>query len=146
MILNKDFKELLELLNAQNVEYLIVGGYAVVFHGYPRYTGDIDIWINPTEKNASKILKCIKDFGFTSLGLTINDFTSPDSVVQLGYSPFRIDIMTSVSGIEFHESYKNKIRKEVDGIEITIINLEDLIKNKNAIGRHKDLNDIENLT
>lgn len=146
MILSKDFKELLELLNAHKVEYLVVGGYAVVFHGYPRFTGVLDIWVNPTEENAGKVLKAIQEFGFGSLGLSLNDFYNIDSVVQMGYSPCRIDIMTSVSGIEFIESYKNKEVKEIDGIEIPIINLSDLIKNKKATGRFKDLDDIENLT
>jgi hypothetical protein len=134
------------LLNAQKVEYLIVGGYAVVFHGYPRFTGVLDIWVNPTKDNSEKVLKVIQEFGFGSLGLGMNDFYNADSIVQLGYSPFRIDIMTSVSGIEFVESYTKRVIKNIDGIDIPVINLSDLIENKKATGRYKDLDDIENLT
>ena len=107
-MLTQDFKEFVELLIKNKVEYLIVGGYAVGIHGHPRYTGDLDIWLNQTPENAKLILKCLNDFGFSSFGLKEEDFTKPGNVIQLGYPPLCIDLLTEIDGVTFSESYKTK--------------------------------------
>ena len=145
MIINKDFREFIELLNSNNVKYLVVGGYAVAFHGYPRYTKNMDIWIWINENNAKQLIKTLEEFGFSSLGLKKEDFLKPEYVIQLGYPPNRIDILTKISGLEFEKCYKSRIKTNMDGITIDFINLENLKKNKKAIGRFKDLADLENL-
>jgi len=145
MIINKDFREFIELLNSNNVKYLVVGGYAVAFHGYPRYTKDMDIWIWINENNAKQLIKTLEEFGFSSLGLKKEDFLKPEYVIQLGYPPNRIDILTKISGLEFEKCYKSRVKTNMDGITIDFINLENLKKNKKAIGRFKDLADLENL-
>ena len=145
MILNKDFREFIELLNAHKVKYLIVGGYAVTVHGYPRYTNDLDIWLWADNDNAQKIIAVLKDFGFGTLKITEKDFLVSDRIIQLGYPPNRIDLLTGVSGLSFDECYPHKISFEIDGLEIDFIDIDNLKKNKKASGRHKDLNDLENL-
>jgi len=145
MIINKDFREFIKLLNSNNVKYLVVGGYAVAFHGYPRYTKNMDIWIWINENNAKQLIKTLEEFGFSSLGLKKEDFLKPEYVIQLGYPPNRIDILTKISGLEFEKCYKSRIKTNMDGITIDFINLENLKKNKKAIGRFKDLADLENL-
>ena len=144
-MLSNEFKEFIKLLNDQKVEYLLVGGYAVVFHGYVRFTGDIDFWINPTKKNALLILDVLEQFGFGSLDLTVDDFTHKDQIIQLGNPPYRIDLITSVSGLNFSECYPQRTSFEIDNVSIQTISLDDLKKNKKATGRFKDLNDLENL-
>ena len=145
MVLNKDFREFIQLLNDHNVLYLVVGGYAVAFHGYPRYTKDIDIWIWLDKSNAEKILQVLKDFGFGSLDLTVDDFLDPEKVIQLGYPPNRIDILTDLKGINFKECYSSRVEVKIEGTNINFINLENLKKNKKALGRNQDLADLENL-
>jgi predicted nucleotidyltransferase len=144
-MLSKEFKEFAKLLNDQKVEYLLVGGYAVVLYGYVRYTGDIDFWINPTEENANHIVEVLDRFGFGSLNLTIKDFTKDDQIIQLGYPPNRIDIITSVTGLTFTKCYPKRNSFSIEGVEVQTISLEDLKKNKKASGRYKDLDDLENL-
>jgi len=144
-MLSKEFKEFAKLLNDQKVEYLLVGGYAVVFYGYVRYTGDIDFWINPTKENAIRLIEVLDQFGFGSLNLTIEDFTKDDQIIQLGYPPNRIDIITSVTGLIFSDCYPKRKSFSIENIEIQTISLEDLKKNKKASGRYKDLDDLENL-
>ncbi len=138
----KDFIDFIELLNRYNVEYLVVGAHALAFHGRPRHTGDLDIWINPNMDNAGKMVTVLNDFGFSSLGLKEADFLRTNYVTQLGYPPLRIDILNSISGVEFSEAYTNKIEGEVDGLQINFINIVEFIKNKEASGRNKDLSDI----
>jgi len=144
-MLNKDFKEFVQLLIENKVEYLIVGGYAVGIHGYPRYTGDLDIWINATPENAAKVLKTLNDFGFSSFRLKEDDFLKLGNVVQLGYPPMRIDILTKIDGVDFDSCYKEKFILEIEELKVNFINLEDLKKNKKASGRLRDLDDLENL-
>ena len=144
-MLTQDFKEFVELLIKNKVEYLIVGGYAVGIHGHPRYTGDLDIWLNQTPENAKLILKCLNDFGFSSFGLKEEDFTKPGNVIQLGYPPLRIDLLTEIDGVTFSESYKTKKVVEIDGLLVNFIGYNDLIQNKKATGRSRDIDDIENL-
>lgn len=140
-----DFREFVALLNKHEVQYMVVGGYAVGIHGHPRYTGDLDIWLLPDEKNAAKVLKAIIDFDFGSLNIKETDLAKENSVIQLGYPPLRIDLLTSIDGVHFHECYPNRKKIEIDGLPVNFIGYADLIKNKKATGRHQDLGDIENL-
>lgn len=145
MKLPQDFREFLELLNEKKVEYIVVGGYAVAYHGFPRYTGDIDIWVAISKDNAEKIILALKEFGFASLQLSEEDFLQEDIVVQLGYEPVRIDIMTSVTGLTFSEVYQKAEKIILDEVVVTMIDLESLKKNKLFTNRNKDLGDLENL-
>ena len=144
-MLSKDFKEFLELLNENKVKYLVVGGYAVAFHGHPRYTRDIDVWIELSPDNANNILNALKEFGFGSLGLKPDDFLESDQIIQLGYPPNRIDILTSLKDLKFEDCYKTKVEVEIHGLHIDFIYIENLKKNKRATGRPQDLADAENL-
>ena len=145
MNLNTDFKNFIKLLNKNSIKYLLVGGYAVAYYGYPRYTKDIDIWIECSKDNAEKILNIFDEFGFKKSELNISDFTTEGNIVQLGYPPCRIDILTSIDGVFFEDCFKNKNVAIIDEIDINIINLKDLIKNKKASGRYQDLADLEKL-
>jgi hypothetical protein len=145
MVLNKDFREFVTLLNEAGVKYLIVGGYAVAYHGYPRYTGDLDIWIWIEDENVSKVLRSIHAFGFASVNLQLTDLKTPASVIQLGYPPFRIDIMTSVDGLEFEGCYARKEDIDIDGLNISFLDFNSLIENKKSTGRLQDLADVEKL-
>jgi predicted nucleotidyltransferase len=140
-----DFREFVELLNKNEVKYMVVGGYAVGFHGHPRYTGDLDIWLLPDPENATRILKAITAFGFGSLDIKKEDLVKEDSIIQLGYPPLRIDLLTNIDGVHFNECYPNRKTTEIDGLLVNFIGYSDLIKNKKASGRHQDLGDIENL-
>lgn len=145
MDISSDFKELFKLLNKHNVEYLIVGGYALAFHGAPRFTGDIDILINASTDNAKNILRVINDFGFGSLDLHLNDFTQHGQVIQLGRPPSRIDFLTSISGVGWKEAEANAVADFYADVPVYYLGYDQFIKNKHAIGRHKDLADIEAL-
>lgn len=141
----QDFIDFIELLNQHSVEYMVVGAHALAFHGRPRHTGDLDIWIKPSKQNAAKLVIVLNDFGFSSLGLTESDFLKENYVTQLGYPPLRIDILNTISGVEFDDAYANKIEGEVDGLDVNFINVSEFIKNKEASGRPKDLSDIASL-
>ena len=145
MVLNKDFKEFVELLNLHKVEYLIVGGYAFGAHAEPRYTKDLDIWFCMTTANAEKMLAVIKNFGFGSLDINKKDFLTPGTFIQLGYPPLRIDIINEIDGVEFEKCYPNRLIVKIDGIPVYFIGKEDLKKNKKASGRLQDLADLEKL-
>jgi hypothetical protein len=145
MELNQDFKEFIELLNKHKVKYLVVGGYAVGFHGYPRFTGDIDFWIAISSENATKILNVLNEFGFGSLNFKIEDFLEANNIIQLGYEPTRIDILTSLSGVQFDNCYQQAVEANFEGLEIKFIDLKNLRINKTSSGRAKDLGDLENL-
>lgn len=145
MHLNKDFQEFIELLNLNKVEYLLVGGYAVAYYGYPRYTKDIDIWINTTAKNGDKIMQALIDFGFKINSIQKKDFVKEGNVIQIGYPPRRINLLTGIDGVVFDECFKNRKKIIIDEIEVNIISLEDLIKNKRASNRYQDLADLENI-
>lgn len=144
-MLSQDFREFVELLIKNKAEYLIVGGYAVGIHGHPRYTGDLDIWVNPTPENAAKILHCVNQFGFASYALTAADFMKEGNVVQLGYPPVRLDILTQLDGVEFEACFKSRKEVQLEGIVVNVIGYDDLLKNKKASGRARDLDDIDNL-
>jgi len=139
----QDFIDFIDLLNQHCVKYMVVGAHALSFHGRPRYTGDLDIWIRPSSENAVKMVKVLADFGFASLGLSESDFLKENYITQLGYPPLRIDIINTISGVEFDVADENKIIGEVDGMFVNFINVDDFIKNKQATGRPKDLGDIE---
>lgn len=141
-MLNRDFQEFAELLNAKGVEYLVVGGYALAAHGHPRYTGDIDFWIRPTPGNIELLLTVLADFGFGSLGLQPLDFAA-DMVVQLGQPPRRIDLLTAIDGVAFDDCFARAEQVEVGGVKLKIIGLDDFKANKRASGRLKDLVDLE---
>ena len=144
-MLNPDFKEFIQSLNANQVRYLVVGGYAVAFHGYPRYTKDIDIWVEMTSSNAARIVLALEQFGFGSLGLKEQDFLEEDTIIQLGYPPRRIDLLTTLPGVEFETCFSEKVVVDIEGTPVNFIDLENLKKNKRATGRAQDIADIENL-
>lgn len=145
-MLNPDFKEFIEFLNANQVSYLVIGGYAVALHGYPRYTIDIDIWLDITPENAERTLWGVpKLFGFGSLDIQLDDFLTPGSVVQLGYPPSRIDLITTPDGVDFTTCYASKVEVSINGIVVNFIDLENLKINKRVSGRLQDLADLENL-
>jgi hypothetical protein len=146
MVLNKDFREFIALLNKNKVKYLIVGGYAVAFHGHPRYTKDIDIWLWIDKSNAENIINALHEFGFNLPGLTQEDFLKKGNVIQLGYPPNRIDLLTEVSGLDFTTVYPDKIEVVIDKVTLNFIDIENLKTNKKASGRYQDLADLENLT
>jgi hypothetical protein len=143
MTISKDFEEFFELLNKNEVRYLIVGSYALSVHGKPRYTNDIDIFIRTDDENASKIKRILNDFGFDFSNIAIEDFTKPDQVIQLGYAPFRIDLLTSIDGVSFDEAWENKLTAKYGKQDIFFIGKNDFIKNKMSSGRKKDLDDIQ---
>ncbi|MDQ3219674.1 MAG: hypothetical protein ACR2M8_13465 [Pyrinomonadaceae bacterium] len=145
MVLNKDFREFIALLNENNVRYLVVGGYAVGFHGYPRYTKDLDIWIDISGENAERLVQALNLFGFESVGFKNEDFLNPGEFTQLGYPPNRIDIITSCEGVEFSVCYASKMKIEIDGLSVNFIDQVNLLKNKQAVGRPQDAADISNL-
>jgi predicted nucleotidyltransferase len=140
-----DFKEFLKLLNSHQVEYLLIGGYAVAYHGYPRATGDMDIWIGTHSPNTQKMVAVLKEFGFDQPGLTPKLFQQADQIIRMGVPPVRIEIATGISGVEFTECYPSRVVDVLDGVEVAVIDLAHLKINKRAAGRHKDLDDLENL-
>jgi len=143
--LPNDFKEFLQLLNDHRVDYLLVGGYAVGYHGYPRATVDLDIWVAVTPRNARHLVMVFKEFGFDAKELKEDLFLKENKIVRIGEPPLRIKVMTSVSGVDFDACYEQRIVDTIDGIQVNFINLENLKVNKMSAGRHKDLNDLENL-
>jgi len=140
-----DFKEFLKLLNANRVKYLLIGGYAVAYHGFPRATGDMDIWVDMEKTNAEKVVSALKSLGFDLPSLTPALFLKEDQIIRMGNPPYRIEISTTISGVHFEDCYQNRIVANIGGIETLIIDLISLKTNKKAAGRYKDLNDLENL-
>ena len=145
MVLNQDFREFIELLNVKKVKYLVVGGYAVAYHGYPRYTKDIDLWIWLDRQNAERVIEVLKDFGFDSLGIQTEDLLDPENVIQLGYPPARIDLLTDLSGVEFEDCYSKREKVSIESTTVNFIDLDSLIKTKLATNRPQDLVDAEKL-
>jgi hypothetical protein len=145
MAVQKDFEELLALFNSKRIKYLIVGGYALAFHGAPRYTGDIDIFVKPDSRNADLIMAALKKFGFGSLDIKKSDFEKPGFVIQLGVPPVRVDLITSLTGVSWKESFFKKVRGKYGDVPVNYIGRAHLIKNKRALARKKDLADIEAL-
>ncbi|HLG54083.1 MAG TPA: nucleotidyltransferase [Vicinamibacterales bacterium] len=140
-----DFSEFLKLLNAHGVSYLIIGGYAVGFHGHPRATADIDIWVPRETETAHRLVSAIREFGFEAPELSADLFVRPDQVVRLGVPPLRIELLTTIAGVEFEECAPRAVITELGGVSVRIIALTDLKRNKRAAGRHQDLADLEHL-
>jgi hypothetical protein len=145
MEIDPDFKEFLTLLAVNKVDYLVVGGYAVAFHGYPRFTGDIDIWIRPTQENATNLMKALNSYGFEASPLAEMDFEAETIAFHLGVPPVRIDILNRIAGVKFDECFANKVELAIDNLQIWYISYHDLLKNKKASGRLQDLSDLEHL-
>ncbi len=143
MEVQKDFRNLLELFNRNNVKYIIVGAYALAFHGIPRFTGDIDILVNPISGNANLIVKSLSEFGFGSLGLSPDDFIQPENVIQLGVPPVRIDILTSITGVTWDEADSGKESGVYGDLSVYFLGRQQYINNKRATGRKKDMADLE---
>ncbi|HZT57107.1 MAG TPA: nucleotidyltransferase [Pyrinomonadaceae bacterium] len=141
-MLNPDFRDMLSCLSDEGTEFIVVGAYALAAHGFPRATGDIDIWVRNSSENAPKVLRALANFGAPTSDLSEEDFKAADRVVQLGVEPCRIDLLTGISGVEFDEAWKNKMTVTLDGLEINILSMDDLLKNKLASGRDKDRGDI----
>ncbi len=140
-----DFKELLASFNSHGVDYLVVGAYALAFHGAPRYTGDIDLLVRPDPENARAVLAALADFGFASLGLSESDFLTPDRVVQLGVPPVRIDLLTSLTGVSWEEARAHRVAGHYGDIPVHFIGKTEYVRNKRATGRKKDAADLEAL-
>jgi len=145
MPLPKDLREFIELLNSHGVEYMVVGAHALAFHGYPRYTGDIDILVRSSEENAAKVSLAVQRFGFREVGLTPEDFLEERQIIQLGKAPNRIDILTSIDGVKFDEAWTDRVPGEVDGTRVFYLSRRHLIQNKRATGRTQDRADLEAL-
>lgn len=140
--LPQDFKDFLKLLNSKRVEYLLIGGYAVGYYGYPRPTGDMDIWISTERENAKRLVVALEEFGFAS---SLEVFLEENKVVRMGVPPFRLEILTTIDGVSFPDCYSERTHVELDEVEVDLISLRDLKTNKKASGRLKDLSDLENL-
>jgi len=145
MILLPDFKEFLKLLKEHDVRYLLIGGYAVGYHGYPRATDDMDIWVAIHPENAAKITSALKAFGLDDPNVEPQLFLQKPKIIRMGFPPLRLEISTSISGVDFDECYRERIVDELDGVEVNIIDLESLKKNKKASGREKDIADLKKL-
>ena len=143
--LPSDFKEFLKLLNSHKVEYLLIGGYAVGYHGYPRATADMDIWIAMNPPNFQRIVIALKEFGFDLPELSPELFLKEWQIIRMGVPPIRIEIVTTVSGVNLNECYAERVMDTLDGVEVNMISLKHLKLNKKAYGRHRDLADLENL-
>lgn len=144
-MLNQDFREFIGLLNEKNVKYLVVGGYAVAYHGHPRYTKDIDLWIWLDRENAEKVVEALREFGFDSLGIQVEDFLDPENVIQLGYPPARIDLLTDLSDLDFEDFYPKREAVNIEDTTINFIDVDSLIKTKLATKRPQDLIDADKL-
>jgi len=144
-MLNEDYKEMLQCLAAEGVRFLMVGAYAMAAHGYPRATMDIDIWVMPSPDNAAATLKALRRFGAALHGLSVDDLQKDDTIFQIGVAPRRIDMITGASGLQFEEAFTRSVKIDIDGIEVHIPSVDDLIRNKRASGRTKDLADAEAL-
>ncbi len=143
--LNADYRDMLSALNDAGVEWLLIGGYAVIAHGYPRLTKDIDVWVRPTKENATRVLRALAAFGAPDHGVTIDDLSRPSSVVQLGVPPCRIDIVTGAQALTFDAAWSRRVTQEVDGVRVNILALDDLLTNKRSVGRPGDLADVASL-
>lgn len=145
MPIHKDLREFIESLNSNGVEYLVVGAFAVAWHGHPRFTSDIDFFLRATIENADATLAALRAFGFGSLDISRQDLTKPDQVVQLGAKPNRIDLLTSISGVDFEEAWAGRCPGNIDGIPVQFIGRVELLRNKESTGRPKDLGDADEL-
>ncbi len=146
MKLSKDLREFVALLNGRGVRYLLVGGHAVAYHGHPRYTGDVDFFVEMSPSNATALEGVLKEFGFGELDVSRDDFLQPEIIVQLGRPPYRIDLITSISGVTFAEAWTTRVQTEIDGLPVSIISKELLVRNKRASNRPQDVADLAELS
>lgn len=145
MTLNKHFREFIALLEKHGVSFLVVGGYAVGFHGFPRYTGDLDIFVAVSEENAVRLVKVFAEFGFSDIGLSEKDFLDPEIIVEIGREPIKIQVLTGIDGVAFSRCYERRVHFDDAGLRVPFISLDDLIVNKGATPRPKDKIDLEEL-
>lgn len=145
LTLHKDFADFLKLLNERRVRYLIVGGYAVAFHGYPRYTGDLDVFVEASASNAALLIEVYAEFGFNPAAMKPEMFTFPENVIRIGHEPVRLEVLTSISGVTFAGAYSRRVEVVLEDLLVPFISLADLIKNKTSTGRGKDKVDVETL-
>lgn len=143
MALHSDLREFVELLNSTGVEFVVVGAHAVAYHGRPRYTGDLDLFVRPSMDNARRIVRTLQDFGFEALGIDIADLIEPGRVVQLGVAPNRIDMLTALTGVSFDQAWEGSEETLLDGVPVRMLGRRELLANKRALGRPRDLADIE---
>ncbi len=143
--LSNDLREFVHLLNAKTVKYVIVGAWAMAFHARPRYTGDVDFFVEPSPENASKLMEVIEDFGFGGIGIEAADFLQSDCVIQLGRAPNRVDLLTGISGVTFQEAWSGRVAANLSGVEVAVIGRAHLMRNKRAANRAKDRADLEAL-
>jgi len=145
MEIQEDFKELLALFNSRGVEYLITGAHTLAYHGAPRYTGDLDLYVRPSEDNALRIMEALTEFGFGDVGLSVGDFSVPGQIIQLGFPPVRIDLITSLTGVSWAEADAGKVPGNFVGVAVSYLGRDQFVVNKRATGRMKDLADLEAL-
>jgi hypothetical protein len=143
--LTKDLREFVVLLNSHRVEYVVVGGHAVAYHGHPRYTGDTDFFVRPSRDNAQRVLAVLDAFGFGEVGISNDDLTQPGRIIQLGYPPNRIDLITGITGVDFDEAWSGRVQTTLDGLPVPFLGRDALLKNKRAAGRAQDLADADAL-
>jgi hypothetical protein len=143
MALQADWKEFLSLLNSNRVRYVVVGAHALAAHGQPRFTGDLDVLVEPTAANAKRVLEVLRLFGFGSLKISQSDLDRPGMVIRLGQAPVGIDLLTSISGVAFNSAWKNRVRTTLGGVRVAVLSVGDFVRNKKAAGRPKDLLDVE---
>jgi hypothetical protein len=144
-VLNPDYRDMLSAFADAEVDYLVIGAYAMAAHGHPRATGDIDLWVRSTSANANRVLEALSAFGAPLTAVDRNDFQTPDTVFQIGVSPRRIDILTTIEGVDFEEAWSERVAIEIEGLTVPVIGRKHLITNKRALGRQQDLADIERL-
>ncbi|HDP80643.1 MAG TPA: hypothetical protein ENN21_07360 [Spirochaetes bacterium] len=144
-MLNDDYREMLQILSEEGVEFLIVGAYALAAHGYPRATGDIDIWVNPDTGNAQKVYAALKRFGSPLFTVTPEDFTVKGTIFQIGVVPRRIDIITAISGVDYSDARRDAVMLDIDGLPVPVLSIEKIIINKESTGREKDALDVKQL-
>ena len=142
---SRDFNEFLQLLNSHKVRYLIIGGYAVAFHGHPRFTKDLDVWLDASVANAKRVIAALNEFGFASMGMTVEDFVQSDKIIQLGFPPVRIDLLIGIRSLSFRKAYANRVVADSNGVAVNFISLEGLLESKRKAGRPQDIADIEQL-
>jgi len=144
-VLNRHFREMLSALAEEEVEFLVIGAYALAAHGVPRATGDLDFWIRSSEQNAQRLLRALERFGAPTEDLSVEDFTRENIVVQIGREPSRIDFLTTIDGVEFREAWREKVEVELEGVRLWVLSRNHLVQNKRSVGRTRDLADIEQL-
>lgn len=144
-MLNPDYRDMLSAFEDAGVEYLLVGAYALAAHGQPRATGDIDLWVHPSSENAGRVMQALQTFGAPLSEVNPEDFAKPEVVFQIGVTPRRIDILTSIEGVEFAEAWKDRMEVDIEGVVVPVLSREHLIRNKRALGRTQDKADLERL-